>query len=182
MRTRKWVSAAAITSALVIAAVGDARADVQGWTIVGSENLPGGLRAGLFASACVSASDCWAVGEQRSATDYSAPLAEHWDGTAWSIATTPKPFATLNATLYALACPSTTSCWATGLLSVTGGGSAPLVEHWDGAAWTISDVPLPSGEQFGGLRGVTCASTTLQKNSVLDFGKISKRGWPASWA
>jgi len=170
MRAGKWGMAVGLAGmllalagmpALAGAPAGPASASgAAGWRVVDSANLPGGLRFDLAGTACPAAGDCWAVGEQLSATDYSSPLAEHWDGRGWAIAPTPKPFAALNASFAAVACTSAADCWATGLVSTLGGGSAPLVEHWDGARWSLEDVPLPAGEQYGGLRGVTCLASS----------------------
>lgn len=150
---------AASTAATGATPAGEAApAAVDAWSIVDSPNVPGGLRTHLLATACASASDCWAVGEQLSATDYSSALAEHWDGASWTVAAAPSPGDAIDSTLSAVACPSASDCWATGLYSVNGGDSAPLVEHWDGASWTLVSAPQPGGAQYGGLRGLSCVS------------------------
>jgi len=132
-------------------------AGADGWNIVSSPDLPGGLRSSLASASCLAATDCWAVGEKDSAGDYSTPLAEHWNGASWSIVAPPAPSGTLNSTLYAVSCASAVDCWAAGLYAVTG-GSGPLAEHWNGTSWALDAPAKPTGIQFGGLRGVTCVS------------------------
>lgn len=137
-----------------------AQSGSDAWAIVNSPDLPGAWRSSLTGSACLSAADCWAVGEQRSPDDYSSSLAEHWDGRSWTIATTPTPPATLNSALFNVSCPAASDCWAVGYYSLPGGHSAPLGEHWDGASWSIDDLPVPAGTPYAGLQGVTCTSVS----------------------
>ncbi|TMC48506.1 MAG: hypothetical protein E6J20_18820 [Chloroflexi bacterium] len=128
------------------------------WAIVGSPNLTGHLRDAMASVSCASASDCWAVGDSRSAGDYSRALTEHWDGSSWTLADAPQPAGMLDAELAAVACMSSSDCVAVGLYSVPGGNSFPFSERWDGTTWSLLTTPYPAGEQFGGLRGVACAA------------------------
>jgi hypothetical protein len=52
---------------------------------------PQASNAELVGAAAISASDIWAVGGQSSAGFTQAPLAEHFDGTSWSVVSTPSP-------------------------------------------------------------------------------------------
>jgi hypothetical protein len=45
---------------------------------------PSGMDSELNGISCVNVSDCWAVGDQSTATT-TLNLIEHWDGTSWSI-------------------------------------------------------------------------------------------------
>src|SRR5438132_14227897 len=58
-----------------------------GWSIVPSPSVSGAPYNFLNAVACVSPSDCWAVGDYAAAKFQT--LIEHWDGTSWSIVTSP---------------------------------------------------------------------------------------------
>ena len=97
---------------------------------------------------CASAADCWAVGEYEDATFCSHPLIEHWDGTSWSIATSPDPGP--ESVLNSVTCAAASDCWAVG-----SGSTQALIEHWDGTSWSIVTPPSPLGAQFF---GVTCTS------------------------
>ena len=54
-------------------------------------------------------------------------MIEHWNGTAWSVVAGPE---IEGAGLHAVAAISADNVWAFG----AGGGSGPLVEHWDGTS------------------------------------------------
>ncbi|MGH8092566.1 MAG: hypothetical protein ACREIF_03725, partial [Chthoniobacterales bacterium] len=102
-----------------------------GWSIVTSPNvstiLSDYLNGGVT---CASASDCWAVGEYEDDTVCSHPLIEHWNGTSWSIATSPDPGP--ETVLTSVTCASASDCWAVG-----SGSTQALIEHWDGTSWSI---------------------------------------------
>jgi hypothetical protein len=83
---------------------------------------PGGTASGdrseLFGVTCVSASDCWAVGEsQRGSSAPELNQALRFNGKRWSKVTTPHPGGTgsgdLNE-LWSVACVSASNCWAVG--------------------------------------------------------------------
>src|ERR1700739_1890640 len=57
------------------------------WKLVSSPN--GGTQSSgnvFLATAALSSTDAWAVGAEPNPSQYlTAPLAEHWDGTQWTI-------------------------------------------------------------------------------------------------
>lgn len=126
---------------------------------------PTGLLGTLQAVACVSVSDCWAVG-YRDTWKPQARLTEalHWDGTTWTPVETPNPAGTLSgdaSQLSSVACVSSADCWATGSY-YEGGGSGPagvLALHWDGTTWRRTSVP--GGGRAYEVRGLTCVSATF---------------------
>jgi hypothetical protein len=78
------------------------------------EEEPKGREAkDLAAVSCVtSASECTAVGANSGSINTT--LAEHWNGTAWSVETTPTPLAGEENILDGVSCPSSTVCVAFG--------------------------------------------------------------------
>jgi hypothetical protein len=112
------------------------------WRVVASPN-PDQFNNTLSAVAAVSASDVWAVGQTGVST-----LAEHWDGTAWSVVPTPNPATTGAAqnALLALAAVATNDVWAVGY-SITS-SYATLAMHWDGSRWTVVPTPNPPTRDF----------------------------------
>jgi hypothetical protein len=111
--------------------------DGHRWTRVSTPN-PAGTSAnddnGLVALACVSASDCWAVGvaigySERPFTG-AQNLLLHWDGSTWSLQTPPQPQGGLSG----IACPSASDCWVFGRLN-------HQALHWDGSKWSLVTVP-----------------------------------------
>jgi hypothetical protein len=94
----------------------------------------------------VSAGDVWAVG----ATCYGMDtLAEHWNGSSWSIVAGPNPPGGAWATLYGVEAISSSNAWAVGYESSD--VYEPLVEHWDGHNWSIVNSPAVADGYLGGV-------------------------------
>jgi Dockerin type I domain len=127
------------------------------WSIVTSPNTSPAEGNALNGVTCVSASDCWAVGNHYNGSAYLT-LTEHWDGTAWTIVASPNTEGTANNNLYGVACTSTSDCWAVGQ-ALIGAAFRTLIERWDGTSWNI--VPSPNGgTRQDILQGVTCVSAS----------------------
>ena len=58
------------------------------WTIVPSPNR-GTTASSLAAVTAISPTDAWAVGHSLPATLKSKTFTEHWDGTSWTLSSTP---------------------------------------------------------------------------------------------
>jgi hypothetical protein len=120
---------------------------------------PGGYQSVSLASvSCPAASSCMAVGQAGQGGGDFVPLAEHWDGSAWSLQSTATPAGSVAVDLSGVSCASPTSCTAVGGYNNTQGlftGTAYAVS-WDGSTWTLQTTPNPSGAQFSGLAGVSC--------------------------
>jgi len=113
--------------------------------------------AELLGVSCVSPAACTAVGDRLNSQGYYQTLTEFWNGTKWS--TVPSPnmgHGTNENFLSGVSCVSATVCTAVGQYGT--GGSAPLIESWNGRSWTI--VPSPNRNNSGVLNGVSCASLT----------------------
>ena len=87
-------------------------------------------------------------------------LAERWDGTAWTIRTTPNPTGATNSLLFGVSCTSAMACTAVGTYTTSAGTQLTLAERWNGTSWTIQPTPNPSGAQSSFLSGVSCTSAT----------------------
>jgi len=125
---------------------------------------PGNGISQLTGVSCLSATDCTAVGIDNTPTAINSTLAEHWDGTRWTVEPSPDPAGTTITDFVGVSCASPTSCTAVGLYDKKSGGGAhevPLAEHWDGSRWTVQAVPLPAGAIAADLDGgVSCPSAT----------------------
>jgi hypothetical protein len=114
------------------------------WSL-STTQTPGGLSAFFNGVAAISPSDVWAVGGYYDSTSgHFLTLAEHWNGTSWSVIPTPNP-GPLTNNLLAIAANSTSDVWAVGVYKLAPGPSgahATLVEHWNGSAWSV--VPSPN--------------------------------------
>ncbi len=87
-------------------------------------------------------------------------LAETWNGTAWTIQTTPNPTGATESHLYAVSCSAATACTAVGWYYNTSDAELTLAEAWNGTAWTIQTTPNPTGTTGSQLEGVTCSTAT----------------------
>ena len=119
------------------------------WTAQPVPSPSGSLSALLSGISCASGSDCTAVGYSQSLTGglHSNTLAEHWDGSTWSIQPTPNS-TNLNQ-LTAISCPTVADCTAVGQ-------SGRVVEHWNGSTWTLRPTRLPQGGASE-LNSISCA-------------------------
>ncbi|HET7246495.1 MAG TPA: hypothetical protein VFJ07_16815 [Streptosporangiaceae bacterium] len=70
----------------------------------------------------------------------------------------PQPHLVTNSEFAGVSMGSATDGWAVGLFMAANAVGRPLVEHWDGTAWTRVPSPAPSGRQAG-LAGVDELST-----------------------
>ena len=85
------------------------------WSVVPTPNPISSQNNNLPGVACTSSSDCWAVGFASSGSGRTnQTLAEHWNGTAWSIVTTPNVISSGGDVLGSVACVSSSDCWAVG--------------------------------------------------------------------
>jgi len=133
-----------------------------GWRVVPSPD-PGGSGNDdqLAAVAADSGTDAWAVGDWNNGV-YSRALIEHWDGSSWKRVPSPRPSAGFfDDSLTGVAVISATDAWAVGsyLSDSTFDDPVTLIEHWDGANWTV--VPSanpPATERL--LEGVAADSAT----------------------
>jgi hypothetical protein len=102
---------------------------------------------------CTSETACTAVGSYVKEGN-TRTLALRWNGSEWSVQTTPNP-ETGEAQLNSVSCASSTFCMATGWNE-----GEPFAEHWNGSTWSIVSVPTPSPSVQTGLNSVSCTSST----------------------
>jgi hypothetical protein len=75
------------------------------------------------------------------------PIAMHWNGTAWSVATLPNLGG--GGLLASVTASSSTSVWAAG----PAGGSTSVL-HWNGTSWTPETTPVgPDGQPV--MKGIS---------------------------
>src|SRR5207248_429741 len=67
-------------------------------------------------------------------------LVEHWDGSSWSVVSSPNPDPSFDS-LHAVAAISSNNVWAVG---TTGNPTQNLIEHWNGTAWSLVSSPDPN--------------------------------------
>ncbi len=145
---------------------------------------PGGTVAGDVSAvnfvSCASASSCWAVGRYGTASPHiSLNEALFWNGTSWSLVSTPDPDGTGGANeLNGVTCTSSGNCWAVGDYGSISGGAGVVVNqalHWNGTAWSLVSTPDPGGlnnNDSNVLLAVRCASSA----HCLAVGDVSAGG------
>ncbi len=117
--------------------------DGTSWQIVPSPNVEFSDNE-LFSISAVSPGDIWAVGytDTIAGEPHYSPLALHWDGTAWRIASiSRRP----GAKLVAVKAFASDDVWAVGNDQVKVGltiHSKTYIMHWDGTTWNV--VPSPN--------------------------------------
>jgi len=134
------------------------RWDGTSWTIVDSPDSSGSNS--FQAVTCASPSqpeECWAVGLTVTDLGRAQTLIEEWDGSAWSIVSSPNTG--VYDDLLGVTCASQADCWAVGFYSgVT--NDQTLIEHWNGSLWAIVSSPNTSTMQNNYLNAVACASAS----------------------
>jgi hypothetical protein len=126
-----------------------------GWTVFPSAN-PGSATASnvLTGVANLTSNNGWAVGYTTDQGSSQA-LIEHWNGQAWTPATTPS--IGTSSRLNGMAATSDRNIWAVGE-SGSGGAAHTLAEFFDGNNWTV--IPSPDGGQVNELLGAGTSSAT----------------------
>jgi len=123
------------------------------WTVAHAQQPAGAQSSVLSAVSCRTASACLAVGQYTTSTGLVTALAEHWNGTAWTILNLPRlPGRVL---LNGVSCVAATSC-----LAVGSDGAKTLAERWSGGTWTVLPASDPTGALASFLTAVSCTSAT----------------------
>ncbi|MDQ1478717.1 MAG: hypothetical protein QOE62_3946 [Actinomycetota bacterium] len=153
--TLRAVSCHAATSCTAIGSGDKLRVMVERWngSVWAITNGMSDTTKNLQAVSCPAATSCIAVGSNGTGT-----FARHWNGSMWATVATPNPSGSFTATLGSVSCTSPTDCTAVGSSAVSGGND-PLVEHWNGTAWSIQASPKPAGSTVH-LQAVSCATST----------------------
>jgi hypothetical protein len=127
--------------------------DGAAWAIVPSPNIIGPNE--LVAVSAIATGDVWAVGDTPG---NHGTLTEHWNGSYWAIVPSPPESFGDNYLLTSVAAVAPNDVWAVGYHDRGSGSSATLIEHWDGAQWSIVPSPNP-GAYYGSLYGVTAIAS-----------------------
>jgi hypothetical protein len=120
------------------------------WSISPSPNPTPGTSVYFASVSCVSAIFCDAVGSYfPSQKSRQQTLVENWDGTSWTIQTSPDPNPKGDF-LEGVSCTSQNSCVAAGAT-----WNKDLIEAWDGTEWSVTK-SSPKGSY---LNSVDCETS-----------------------
>jgi hypothetical protein len=129
------------------------------WLVETTPNPAGATRSSLTSVSCVTASDCWAIGYYTTSSDVAKVLAEHWNGTKWTLKTMPDPSRSRGSYVSGIACTGRTNCWAVGYYATSSDIDETLAEHWNGTRWAVKRTASPAKSSLGILTGVACVSS-----------------------
>jgi hypothetical protein len=128
------------------------------WSNQTIPNPTGATRSYLTSISCRTALVCTAVGSYTKGSRQDT-LVERWNGTAWSVQSSPNRSGVHTSVLNAVSCATKTTCVAVGYdLSPS---YTMLAEVWNGTTWSIKTTALPSGGKDGDLNSVSCPSATV---------------------
>lgn len=111
--------------------------DGTSWRVQRSPEPPGGANFRTLDSVSAdSPADAWAVGNSRYGT-----LVEHWDGTGWKLVPNAKPTGATDSGFHGVTAVSSANAWAVGGYVASTPSGHGLIEHWNGARWSIWQMP-----------------------------------------
>ena len=158
--------------------------DGSSWQIVTSPNVNGRFNF-LNGVTCLSAANCSAVGYTTDTSNSNAvPLIEHWDGTAWSVFSSPS---VANSSLASVTCISSTlQCWSVGSAntsSLTEEYSPPIIQvtvkpSLAGPTFSVDGNSYSSAQTFSWFSGT---SHTIATSSPQSGGTGVQYVW-RSWS
>jgi hypothetical protein len=139
------------------ASTSPATVSASNWTTMPNTNTTPSATNGMASVSCVTSSWCMAVGNAGE-VDTDAANTELWDGTTWSPLTSPAVPSETDIYLDGVSCVTTSFCVAVGSVDTT--SNAPLIEQWNGTAWSVVQ-SSPSSSTFSLLSGVSCTSASF---------------------
>lgn len=110
---------------------------------------PSGMSAGLDAVAADAANDVWAVGVAYTSS-VSQTLVEHYDGSSWSIVSSPNAAGTTDDEIHGVVALAANNVWAVGWADTSTSGQT-LIEHYNGTSWSVVASPNMSGATWNAL-------------------------------
>ena len=147
-----------------------AAAAPSGWALQATPNPIGARNTFLAGVSCTAPTACVAVGYSISTSNAVTTLAEQWNGSAWSILSTPSPLGSVISSLAAVACTSAIACTAVGDSFNAANVKSTLDERWNGTTWSVQPTPDPAGTSNSTLVGVACSVST----SCIAVGSYTK--------
>lgn len=119
--------------------------DGSNWTEVTAPNV-GTFRNAFYAVDGIASNDVWAVGHYGNSYGDFHSMAQHWNGSNWSISALPPAITSLLGELYTVTMIASDDVWAMGS-TLTGD---LIMIHWNGSMW--STMPT-SGSAGGAITG-----------------------------
>jgi hypothetical protein len=146
--------------------------DGTSWSVIPSPNVPG-VNNELYNVVALASNDVWAVGYSGISSAGFSTLVEHWNGSAWSVVSSPN--AQGDNFLSAVAAIGTSDVWAVGRSrNPSTFMTTALIEHWDGNSWS-QVIGFGGGGSDSALYGVAAVSP-IDAWAVGDSGGLTLIG------
>jgi hypothetical protein len=145
--------------------------DGSSWTEIPLPNV-GPNENTLLGVSELASRHAWAVGYYVNAEYQQRTLVQHYDGSTWSVLSSPSP-GTQNI-LYGVAAISDSDVWAVGTEKDASGVWHALAEHYDGSGWSVVSA-VDAGSSGNQLYAVTAVSST----SVYATGQQAGSAFPS---
>jgi len=128
------------------------------WSIVPSPNVPSVEDNYLEGVSCPTTTFCVAAGSTYNGSEEQT-LIEQWNGTSWSIVTSPNRNTSTDNGFDGVSCTSSTFCVAAGSWYNAGDYEQALTAQWNGTSWSATTAAdTPNNDE---LDGVSCALPTF---------------------
>jgi hypothetical protein len=166
-----------------VAMASDSGLGAQGLQVVPSPFINNSTLSG---AAIIADNDIWAVGDiAGSSASTEVTLAEHFDGTAWSVIRAPAVAGGMFSSVTGVA---GNDVWAVGT-QAAGSSVNTLIEHWNGTSWSVVAGPkVPKGSFLAGVAAVSSAdvwavgSELAPAGSTFIFNPLVEHWDGTSWS
>jgi hypothetical protein len=130
------------------------------WVLQSPPDPSGSKISALASVSCTSATACMAVGYEMKTLVVPLAMSQTWNGSEWTIQTTPEPSGAKSSYLEQVSCTSSTACTAVGSYENSSGVELPWAARWNGTTWSVQAVPAPTEAKDTYPLGVSCTSAT----------------------
>lgn len=166
-----WAVGSTVPSISAISATLAEHWDGSRWNMITTPNV-GSFGNVLLGVAAVASNNVWAVGSYVNSNSISQTLIEHWNGTSWSVVTSPNVGTSYNQ-LNGVSANSANDVWAVGYSENAPDGTfSTLVEHWNGTSWSVVSSPNPglSGNYFYSVKAVSSTNVLAVGQALNNSG------------
>jgi subtilisin family serine protease len=143
------------------------------WSLQTVPKPSGSKRSILLDVSCSDATHCTAVGGYLNSSSVQVTFVVRWNGSSWSLQTSPNPGSSSNTVLQNVSCAETSFCVGAGDW-YNGKNWQPMAQYWNGSSWSLETTPLPSGASGAILEGVSCRITCITAGWYTDSGGKNK--------
>lgn len=146
-----------------------AKWDGSNWSPITTSGPTGSLNTDLVSVSCPAENNCTAVGgyDNDEGIFTGEAYAEHWNGSGWTVETTPNPGGGVYSGLNSVSCPAVGSCVAVGYWDRgLGTFPVPLAEELRNGSWSSTGAVLPTGAESGETAYVSCAPSSSACEAV----------------